>query len=99
MHNPEILTLNWPGMQPSQRPEEARVPKENGKDTSEDLNIFFSKIIDDVYETTNSLFIRQMLWDSICADISAVIQEAKLSAGPLSHLDVYAICIQQNWDI
>lgn len=43
-------------MQPSQTPEEARVPEENGKHISEDLNIFFSKIIDNVYETTNSLF-------------------------------------------
>lgn len=43
-------------MQPSQTPEEARVPKANGKHISEDLNIvFFSKIIDNVYKVINSL--------------------------------------------
>lgn len=56
MDNPEILILNWTGMQPSQIPEEAKVSKEHGKHISRDLNIFFSKIIDNVYETTNSLF-------------------------------------------
>lgn len=43
--NTEIFVLNWTGMQPSHVPETARVPKENGKHISEDLNIFFSKII------------------------------------------------------
>lgn len=43
-------------MQPSQTPKEAKVLKENRKRISEDLNIFFSKIIYNAYETKNSLF-------------------------------------------
>lgn len=55
MDKPEILILNWTGMQPSQTPVEARAPKEKGNHSSEDLNFFFSKIIDNVHETTHSL--------------------------------------------
>lgn len=94
MDKPQIFILNWTGRQTSQTPAEARVPKENRNHSSKDLNIFFSKITDNAHETTHSLSRY-----SICADISAEIPGAMLSIMPLSDVEVYTTCIQQNWDI